>query len=178
MYIRIISFGTNWWTMHSPNSADTLRYRRKVAYFNAAALMSGRRLHHSALLLGQIRFNCKSGFDPEFPTRSLGKVFLCSEPRKFEEKVHLLVERPARGMRPDAFLVTINSEQHGSVDFHSLAWKSPSARALSIARRANRYEAMLLLQKDDWVESDLGRWRVDPTAGRLELAGGTEASLS
>ena len=176
MYICMISFGTNWWTMHSTDSADTLRFRRKAAYFNAAALMSGRRLHHSALLPGQIRFNGKSGFDPEFPDRSIGKVFLCSEPRRVEEKVHLLVERPARGVRPDAFLVTINSEVHGAVDFNSQDWKSPGVQPISISRRASRYEAMLLLRRDDWIESDLGHWRVDPP-GRLVLADSPEAPL-
>ena len=93
MYIRVISFGTNWWAMRSRAVDDPFCFRRKAAYFNAAALMSGRRLHHSAIFPGQVRFNGKSGFDPEFPLRTIGKTFLCSAPRQFAGKMHLLFER-------------------------------------------------------------------------------------
>ena len=78
MHIRVISFGTNWWAMRSNDVNDPFCFRRKAAYFNAAGLMSGRRLHHSAIFPGQIRFNAKSGFDPEFPLRAVGRTFLCS----------------------------------------------------------------------------------------------------
>jgi hypothetical protein len=76
MHIRVISFGTNWWAMRSNDVNDPFCFRRKAAYFNAAGLMSGRRLHHSAIFPGQIRFNAKSGFDPEFPLRALARHFL------------------------------------------------------------------------------------------------------
>lgn len=170
MYVRVISFGTNWWTMHSDDTDDPLRFRRKAAYFNAAALMSGRRLHHSALVPGQVRFNSKSGLDPEFPQRSVGKVFLCSELRQFQRKTHLLIERPAKSVKPDAYLVTINSEQHGDIDFEDPEWKSPGVQPVSISRRGERYEAMLLLRRQDWVATSFGSWKVDPGAGRLVLA--------
>ena len=80
-------------------------------------LMSGRRLHHSAIFPGQIRFNAKSGFDPEFPLRALGKTFLCSGPRQFAGKMHLLFERRAQEMTPDAYLVTLKSAEHGAIQF-------------------------------------------------------------
>ena len=83
MYVRVISFGTNWWMMHPSNTDDPYCFRRRAAYFNAAALKSGRRLHHSAIYPGQIRFNTQSGFDPEFPSRAIGKTFLCSGPDQF-----------------------------------------------------------------------------------------------
>jgi hypothetical protein len=67
MYVRVVSFGTNWWAMHSRETSDPFCFRRRAAWFNAAALMSGRRLHHCAVFPGQVRFNSKSGFDPEFP---------------------------------------------------------------------------------------------------------------
>ena len=96
MHIRVISFGTNWWAMRSNDANDPFCFRRKAAYFNAAGLMSGRRLHHSAIFPGQIRFNAKSGFDPEFPLRALGKTFLCSAPRQFAGK-DALAFRATRG---------------------------------------------------------------------------------
>ena len=87
MHIRVISFGTNWWAMRSSDVNDPFCFRRKAAYFNAAGLMSGRRLHHSAIFPGQIRFNAKSGFDPEFPLRAAWQdiSLLCATPIRRED---------------------------------------------------------------------------------------------
>jgi len=161
MYVRVVSFGTNWWTMNSSDKTDPFCFRRRAAWFNAAALMSGRRLHHSAIFPGQVRFNSRSGFDPEFPLRSVGKTFLCSGPRQFAGKVHLLFERRATGTVPDAHLVTLKSTEHGAIQFANPGWKSAGVQPISISLRGGKYEAMLLFGSGDWVESDLGRWQVD-----------------
>ncbi len=172
MHIRVISFGTNWWAMHSRDTSDPLCFWRKSAYFNAAGLMSGRRLHHSAIFPGQIRFNAKSGFDPEFPLRALGKTFLCSGPRQFAGKTHLLFERRAGEMTPDAYLVTLKSAEHGAIQFAKSGWKSAGVRPISISLRGERYEAMLLFGAEDWVESNLGLWQIDQAGCQLRLSEG------
>jgi hypothetical protein len=41
---------------------------------------------------------------------------------------------------------------------------------ISISLRAPRYEAMLLIGEKDWIETDLGRWQVDPSKCRLLLS--------
>ena len=169
MYIRVISFGTNWWAMHSRDTNDPLCFRRKAAYFNAAALMSGRRLHHSAIFPGQIRFNSKSGFDPEFPLRAVGKTFLCSPPRQFAGKMHLLFERRAADVTPDAYMATLKSAEHGAIPFAKPGWKSAGVRPISISLHGQRYEAMLLFGSGDWVQSELGRWQVDQKRCRVWL---------
>lgn len=169
MYIRIISFGTNWWAMHSRDTADPFCFRRKAAYFNAAALMSGRRLHHSAIFPGQIRFNSTSGFDPEFPLRAIGKTFLCSAPRQFGGRTHLLFERRAGEAQPDAYLVTLKSPEQGAIQFSNPGWKSTGVRPISISLCGQRYEAMLLFGAGDWVESDIGRWQIDQSRCRMLL---------
>jgi hypothetical protein len=178
MYIRVISFGTNWWAMHSRDASDPFCFRRKAAYFNAAALMSGRRLHHSAIFPGQIRFNSKSGFDPEFPLRAVGKTFLCSEPHPFAGKMHLLFERRATAKTPDAYLVALRSAEHGSIRFAKPGWKSAGVRPISISLHGQNYEAMLLMAGGDWVESVLGRWQVDQKQCRIWLNEVSEGVLS
>ena len=177
MYVRIISFGTNWWAMRSRDTNDPFCFRRKVAYFNAAALMAGRRLHHSAIFPGQIRFNSKSGLDPEFPSRSAGKTFLCSGPCRFAGKTHLLFQRRAVARTPDAYLVTLKSAEHGVIEFAKPGWKSAGARPISISLRGQSYEAMLLFGGGDWVESDLGRWHVDEAQCRIWLNNVREGAL-
>lgn len=173
MYIRVISFGTNWWAMHSRNLDDPLCFRRRAAYFNSAALEYSRRLRFSAVFPGQVRFNSKCGFDPEFPQRAIGRTFLCSPPRQFEGKTHLLFERRAGRMEPESYLVTLKHAEHGAISFAQPSWKSAGVRPISISLRGERYEAMLLLGVQDWVESDVGRWQIDRFHCRIALAEGT-----
>jgi len=177
MYVRVVSLGTNWWAMNSHDTSDPYCFRRTAAWFNAAALMSGRRLHHSAIFPGQIRFNSKSGFDPEFPLRAIGRTFLCSEPRQFAGKMHLLFERRTSETMPDACLVTLRSWEHGAIQFAKPGWKSPGVSPISMSLRGDRYEAMLLFGDQDWVESDLGRWQVDQSQCRLRLNEVTAGAL-
>ena len=177
MYVRVVSFGTNWWVMHSRDTSDPFCFRRRAAWFNAAALMSGRRLHHSAIFPGRIRFNSKSGFEPEFPMRAIGKTSLCSEPRQFAGKMHLLLERRTAEMIPDAYLVTLKSGEHGAIHFAKPGWKSAGVRPISISVRGDKYEAMLLFGSGDWVESDLGRWLVDQVRCRIRLNDVNEGAL-
>jgi hypothetical protein len=155
--------------MRSRAVDDPFCFRRKAAYFNAAALMSGRRLHRSAIFPGQVRFNGKSGFDPEFPMHTIGKTFLCSAPCQFAGKMHLLFERRAGEMTPDAYLVTLKSSEHGAIQFAKPGWKSAGVRPISISLRGERYEAMLLFGPGDWVESDLGLWQVVQAECRIRL---------
>ena len=169
MYIRVISFGTNWWAMHSGNLDDPLCFRQRAAYFNAAALKFGRKLRHSAAFPGLVRFNSTSGFNPEFPQRAVGKTFLCSTPRQFAGKTHLLFERRAGSVPPDAYLVTLRDVEHGVIQFAQPGWKSAGVQPVSISLRGQRYEAMLLFGERDWVESDVGRWQIDRLHGRIGL---------
>jgi hypothetical protein len=109
MRVRIINFGTNWWAMHSGEISDPLCFVRKAAYFNAAALKSGRRLHHSAIFRGQARFNSKSGFNPEFRSRAIGKTFVSTGPKQFEGRVHILFERKVNTAQPDASSISLRT---------------------------------------------------------------------
>lgn len=170
MRVCVISFGTNWWAMRSPNKSDPYCFRRKTAYFNAAALMCGRRLRHSAIYPGQIRFNAKSGFDSEFPSRAIGRTFLCSGPTQVAGRTHLLFVQTTVVTLPDAYLVTLNSAAHGSIQFAKPGWKSSGVQPISISLRGPRYEAMLLMGAMDWVRSDLGRWKIDVAYHRLSLS--------
>jgi hypothetical protein len=170
MRVRVISFGTNWWAMSSTDRSDPYCFKRRAAYFNAAALMCGKRIRRSAAYPGQIRFNVKSGFDPEFPSRAIGRTFLCSGPNQIAGRVHLLFARMAAGTSPDAYLVTLNSVDHGAIRFDRPGWRSSGVQPISISLRGPRYEAMLLMGGVDWVRSDLGQWIIDAADNRIALS--------
>lgn len=170
MRIRLISFGTNWWSTHSQDLADPFCFRRKAAWFNSAGLMYGRRLRLSWVFPGQIRFNSNSGFNPEYPRRALGRTFESSGPTCLNGHTHLLMARVAdRNVKPDRFLVTMNLESHGQISFATRTWKSETAQPISVSLRGSRYEAMLLLSKKDWIRTDIGVWIVSRNEDRLEF---------
>ena len=47
MRVRLISFGTNWWAMHSHDTSDPYCFRRRAAWFNAAAYSALDEIHQS-----------------------------------------------------------------------------------------------------------------------------------
>ena len=170
MYVRIISVGSNWWAAHSANRSDPYCFRRSAASFNSAGLRYGRRLRFCWIHPGQVRFNQRSGFHPEFPHRSIGRTFLSNGPRIFGGRTHLLFSHPANHCTPDGYLIAVNETLHGRIDFNLSDWKSAGVQAISISSRGQRYEAVLLMGASDWVESDLGRWMIMEDGRHFALA--------
>jgi hypothetical protein len=170
MRVRIISFGTNWWGTHSLNLTDPYCFRRHAAWFNSAALKYGSRLRFCWIVRGHIRFNQTSGFNPEFVARSVGQTFLSSGPRQYAAATHLLFTKRIRNCLPEAYLVTLSDGDNGGIAFNSPGWKSAGVQPISVSLRRSRYEAMLLLRQDDWVETNIGRWRISDDGKRLVLS--------
>ena len=178
MHVCMISFGANWWAAHSANINDPYRYRRNAAWFNSAGLKYGRRLRLCWVLPGQIRFNQSSGFNPEFPMRAVGRIFDCDEPRVHSGRVHLLVTRRLKDCLPDAYLVTLTDRAHGEINLKDPGWRSPGVRPISVSLRPPRYEAIVLMGPNDWVRSDLGKWRLASERCNLTLAMGDEGDAA
>lgn len=172
MRVRIISFGTNWWTMYSRDSGDPYCFRRRAAWFNSAGIRCGHRLRLCWVCPGQIRFNQTSGFQPEFPFRSVGRVFLGVGPNRLHGRMHLLFSRLLIDSASDCCLVTVNDVVHGRISFASPSWKSDGVRPISVSMRRRRYEAMLLMRAEDWIETEVGKWSVSPDNLRLVLRDG------
>lgn len=172
MRVCIISFGTNWWAMHSRDLDDPCCFRRRAAWFNSAGLNYGHRLRLCWVYPGHVRFNQDSGFQPEYPLRSIGKTFLCSGPSRLRGRTHLLFVRRLGGTEPDMYLVTVTDVSNGRISFSSPAWRSAGVQPISVSLRGIRYEAMLLMGPEDWIETELGRWSVSADNSRLVLAEG------
>jgi hypothetical protein len=60
---------------------------------------------------------------------------------------------------PDYFLVGMSSERYGRIDFKA-DWKPESCIAIATSDLREKQEALLLMKSDDWVHSNLGRWRL------------------
>jgi hypothetical protein len=172
MRVRVVSFGTNWWAMHSRDLDDPYCFRRRAAWFNSTGIQCGRRLRLCWVFPGQIRFNQTSGFEPEFPFRSVGRTFLCLGPNHLDGRTHLLFSHLMSDSASDYYLVTLNDGAHGRVSFRSPTWKSAGVQPISVSLRGPRYEAMLLMGAEDSIHTELGRWSV--SLGNLRLVLGEE----
>ncbi len=178
MRVRIIGLGSNWWAAHSRDLNDPFCFRRNAAWFNSSGLKYGRRLRMCWAFPGQIRFNLTSHFDPERPLRSVGRTFECSGPTFFGDRVHLLFRLPASGDAPERFLVTLNERTHGRISFASSAWRSDGVQPISVSVRGARYEAMVLIDTTDWIETGLGHWVLSTDGRRIELETGASERIA
>lgn len=170
MRIRVIGFGTNWWSVHSRDLEDSFCFRRRAAWFNSAGLRSGRRLRLCWVYPGQVRFNRNSGFDPEYPMRSVGRTFVSQGPTMLRGRTHLLLSRIAHnGVVPDRYLVTMKTQDHGHISFSSRDWMSGGVQPISVSLRGSRFEAILLLGEEDWIRTDLGTWTISQDGHRFAL---------
>ena len=160
MTVRILSCGSNWWGAHSKEWEDPLVFRRQAAWFNTTAIMCGRRRRDCHIYPGRLRFNRTSRFDPERIQFLPSQCFHTAGPVLREGAIHLLFDSSTHKAHPEAFVVTLSFEIHGQISFKNSEWHSPSARPIAVSRRRHRYEAMLLLRRDDWVRTDRGRWKV------------------
>lgn len=169
MHVRIISLGTNWWAMHSPDLSDSHCFRRRAAWFNSTGFKCGHRLRLNWIYPGHIRFNLSSGFDPDFQLRTIGKTFWCIGPNHYLGKAHLLVLRLAKSACPESYLVTLNDAEHGPIQFGKPGWKSHGVEAISVSLRGQRYEAMFLMAADSWIQGQWGRWQMSVDGRRFVL---------
>jgi hypothetical protein len=160
LIVQIVSCGVNWWWMHPKDLDDPYCFARKACWLNSTGLMYGRRLPNCHTLLGQVRFNRTSGFNPEFVDRLPGKTFHSPGPRLYEGKVRLLFDLPVIGQPPDAYLVSLTESRNGEILFRRSGWRLDQVTPISISRQRNRYEVMALMTKSDWIETSLGVWGI------------------
>lgn len=171
MRVRIVSLGSNWWSAHAKDVTDPFCLRRNAAWFNSVGLKYGNRLRLCWVYPGQVRFNQSAGFNPEFPNRSLGRSFECNEPNRMNGRMHLLVTRRLRQTEEaDRYLVAFTEQMCGPVRFQKPHWKSDSVQLISVSLRRERYEAMVLMSADGWIESSVGHWTLSRDCSRLVLA--------
>lgn len=169
MIVTILSCGVNWWAMHSRDIANPYCFTKGACWLNSTALMYGRRRRDCHIVVGQVRFNRTSGFNPEYVHRMTGKTYHTPGPKEFSGKTHVLFDRPARGERPDSYLVTLTESRNGVILCRKSRWKSEGVQPISISRRGERYEAMLLMSPTDWVQTSLGCWVISSDGRGLEL---------
>jgi hypothetical protein len=172
MRVKILHFGSNWWSRFGANASDPYRFSRHAAYFNSTGVRCGRKMRRHWTLPGLIRFNGVGDFNPHFQSRAIGNTFCCTDLTfAFGGNRVLFKQKIRNAQPPDYYQVVVSSEQFGAFDFRSPAWKSASAQAVAISALGDRQEAMLLMKPGDWVESNLGFWQLTVRQDLLHGAG-------
>lgn len=175
MLVQILQFGSNWWARFGCDPADRYRFTRHAAYFNSTGLRFGNKIRRHWIVPGLIRFNGIGDFNPQFPGRSVGAVFECTDLVFAFGGNRVLFQRgAAHSVLPDYFLAVLSSDRFGTFDCQRRDWKATSVLPIAVSESREKQEAMLLMKPLDWVRTNLGVWQLKtkhtpPHDARLEL---------
>jgi hypothetical protein len=175
MLITVLEFGSNWWARFGRDPQDRYRYTRHAAYFNSAGVQCGSKIRRHWVVPGLIRFNGVGDFNPQFPSRSVGRTFECTDLTFALGGNRILFRKKvAQSGLPDFFLLAVSSDTHGGFDFEDSDWKARSVTPIAISHLREKQEALVLMRAGDWVRSALGVWQLKvshrlPHGAALEL---------
>jgi hypothetical protein len=174
LLVTVLKFGSNWWARFGRDPQDPLRFTRHAAYFNSAGVRCNSKMRRHWIVPGLIRFNGVGGFNPQFPSRSVGATFECTDPVIARGDNRLLFGKKApHSAVPDFYLIALSGDEYGRFNFSDLTWKSHTVLPIAVSNLRQKQEALLLMKPGDWVRTNLGVWRLKaPNAGKhaaLEL---------
>jgi hypothetical protein len=140
-------------------------------YYNTTGVLVHGNVRQRPRISGYARFDTIGGFDPNHPSRMIGRVFECAEPTVWMGSNKLLFRRILKkGERPDRHLVVAKSAVVGQLAVGKQDWRSPDAWLLSLSESAGHQEAMLLMSIGQWVRTTLGLFVLEPCGRSDSLA--------
>ena len=168
MLVRIAGFGSLWSVRVSRNENDPRRFARST-YYNTTGIVISGKLRRRWTSGGDVRFcGARSGFDPNYPDKALGRTFECFEPEVWQGHNRVTVRRQVRAMKPDCYLVVTDDKQTGGVAAESSAWKSNDTVLLSLSQWNEHQELLLLMPAYSWVRGRLGTFYLEPPTNRFD----------
>ena len=145
-----------WRTRFSKNEHDANRFAHG-AYFNTTGVMVNGRVRQRPLILGYAKLNGAGGFDPNFPSRMINRVFECADRCVWNGENKVLFRRVLpHGEVPDLFLVVARPDVTGRLLVGTDGWRSDGTWLLAFSEDRQRQEAMLLMPAHAWIRSVLG----------------------
>jgi hypothetical protein len=166
MLVAVTGFGSVWRHRFGKNADDARRFARAV-YYNTTGVVIEDKVRQRTRICGYARFDAVSGFNPNFPSRTINRVFECGEPSVWMGYNKLLFKRMlTAGERPDCFFVVIPPELTGVLAVGTAGWRSPDTWLLSFSECAQQQEAMLLMPAYGWVVGQFGRFVLEPSEQR------------
>jgi len=160
--VSVTGFGSIW--RHRLEKRNAHGRLTGVVYYNTTGVFVNGNTRQRPQICGYARFDSIGGFDPNHPSRMIGRVFECAEPSVWMGCNKLLFRRILKpGECPDCFLVVARSKLVGQLAIGSEDWRSPNARLLSLSESGGEQEAMLLVSIGDWLYTSLGKFMLEPS---------------
>jgi hypothetical protein len=123
------------------------------------------RLVRRRKIAGHVRLDGVSGFNPNYPSRAIGKMFECAEPCVWKGQNKVLFRRLLRtATRPDCFLVVTRSDEVGRLDLTASEFKSDDSLLISLSECYDQQEALLLMPAYGFLRTALGTFFLEPFA--------------
>lgn len=170
MLVSVIGFGSVWRQRRERSGRSGL-----AVYYNTTGVMVKSGVRQRPQICGYARFDAIGGFNPNYPSKMIGRVFECAEPSVWMGCNRLLFKRLARrGTCAERFLLIAHSELNGHFAVGTEGWRSSDTWLLSFSECGGSQELMLLMDAQGWIQSDLGRFVVGhselrPLPARLTL---------
>jgi hypothetical protein len=162
MRVAILGFGSVWRHRWGTGSDDPRRFAR-AAYYNTTGVMVNSKLRTRPRIIGHARFNGVGGFNPNFPSRLIGRVFECEAPCLWRCQNRILCKAllPLRTL-PNRYLVVMRASEFGRLRVGEPGWCSDDVWVLALSESGDDQEAMLLMAADGSVRTAVGTYRLTP----------------
>jgi hypothetical protein len=152
-----------WRHRHGRQLREGGRFAQPV-YYNTTGVTVNGSVRERPQICGYARFDAVGGFNPNYPSRMVNRVFECAEPSVWMGYNKLLFRRMlTAGEHPDYFFVVARSELTGQLAVGTEGWRSPDTWLLSFSECAQQQEGMLLMPAYGWIRGDLGRFVLEPS---------------
>jgi hypothetical protein len=116
-------------------------------------------------IAGHVRVDGVTGFNPNYPSRAIGRVFEYAEPCVWKGQNKVLFRRLLHSAaKPDCFLVVTRSAEIGRLDLTASEWKSDDSLLISFSEWDDQQEALLLMPDYGFVRTELGTFFLEPFA--------------
>jgi hypothetical protein len=166
MLVAVTGFGSVWRHRLGKQVHDRGHFAQP-AYYNTTGVVVNSNVRQRPRICGYARFNAAGGFNPNFPSRMINRVFECGEPSVWMGYNKLLFKRMlTAGERPDCFFVVVRPELTGVLAVGTAGWRSSDTWLLSFSECARQQEAMLLMPAYGWVVGQFGRFVLEPSERR------------
>jgi hypothetical protein len=179
MRVCIIAFGRVWRRRWVKGSDDPKRFAC-AAYYNTTGVMVNGKLRTRPRITGHVRFNGVGGFNSNYPSKMIRRVFECEEPCVWRGQNKILFKTLLPSWAaPDLYLVVTHAADVGRLRIGEAEWSSDDVWVIAVSDSQDEQEAMLLMAADGWVRTSVGTYRLvakggEPRRARLELTMGQE----
>lgn len=170
MLVSVTGFGSVWRRRFGKNPEDPRRFARGV-YYNTTGIDIARTIRQRPQIVGYARFNGCGGFNLNRPSQMIDQVFECAEPCVWQGLNKLLFKRLLNAPeKPDGFLVVARAQLFGKLRIGRADWRPADTWLISLSESHDQQEAMLLMSAHSWIQTELGRFDLEPEARRPWLA--------